>query len=401
MIFVFDTYGENGYMPNLIHRTDIVPRSKEWWDLAITPPYSYEFRFLRYLFTEGIPYRIELVSTMKQTGEKCVYPINLNYFDPSIDYLSLMSATALNMAKQGQLTILFYYSEGDNVDWHITAKLKEMCCKHEIQSKYVKFVIANKAAGKRFLFFPDDELYYRYLNKDSDYVKDINLDTRSKKFTCLNRIDKPFRRLFAATLVEKNLHSQAYFSYNDKKYSLEYPTSETEVDQWVTHWDQSVLKRFNPPYKCDMLLDYQHNMHQLIDKKFFNDAYWNVVVETHIGKNTVFLTEKTFKPILNLQPFLIIGAPGTIALLHELGYKTFGNWIDESYDTIHDSELRLWHCIKIVEYLATLSDQCHQNLMAQMQSVLKHNQNHFLASKKQKLLDLIDYIELDNVTNLV
>lgn len=392
MIFVFDTYGENGYVPNLVRRTDIVPRSKEWWDLAINPPYSFEFRFLRYLYTEGIRYRIEKVSTMIETGEHCVYPINLNYFDPTIDYLALMSDQALHLAQMNQLTILFYYSEGDDVNWHISSRLTEMCSKHQVPKKQVKFIIANQAAGEDYVYFPDDELYYRYLNKDADYVKNINLNKRSKKFTCLNRIDKPFRRLFAANIVAKKIHNDAYFSYNDKKYNIEYPTADTDVGQWTNYWDQSVLKGFNPPYRCDDLEDYQHNTHQIINKNFYQDAYWNVILETHINQNTLFLTEKTFKPILNLQPFLIIGSPGSLDLLKELGYKTFGNWIDESYDKISDAELRLSKCFEIVCWLNKTSHHQHQKMMEEMSETLIHNQKQFLSSKKDKLIALLDKI---------
>jgi len=299
MIFVFDTYGENGYVPNLVTRTDIVPRSDEWWNLAITPPYSYEFRLLRYLYTEGIRYRVELVSTMTSTGETCVYPINLNYFDPAIDYLALMSEQARDLARKGQLTIVFYYSEGDDVDWHISPRLEHMCSVHHIPRTQIRFIIANRAAGQDYLYVADDELYYRYINKDADFVKNINLGQRTKKFTCLNRIDKPFRRLFAATLVAEQLHTDAYFSYNDKRYALEYPVGDTDVSQWSQHWDQTVLEVFNPPYRCDDLEDYQHNTHQIINHNFFQDAYWNVIVETHIGQRTLFLTEKTFKAACN------------------------------------------------------------------------------------------------------
>lgn len=393
MIFVYDLYGENGYVPNLVKHTNIVPRSKEWWDLAVNPPYSYEFRFLRYLYTDGIKYRIEKVSTMVETGELCVYPINLNYFDPTIDLIGLMSDEAKQLARSEQLTILFYYSEGDNVSWHITTRLNEMCQQHSIPRSQLKFVIANRAVDDSYLYFPDDELYYRYLNKDADFVRVLNLDTRAKKFTCLNRIDKPFRRLFAASLVAKDLHGEAYFSYTDKKYALAYPFANTEVDQWTTHWDQSVLDTFAPPYRCDELEDYQHNTHQLINKNFFTDAYWNIVVETHISEHTLFLTEKTFKPILNLQPFIIVGAPGSLALLHELGYKTFGHWIDESYDSVKDPELRLCKCLQIVEQLAKMQHSEHQKIMLEMQHILLHNQQHFLSSKRDKLVALLQQIE--------
>ena len=247
MIFVFDTYERGGvYLPNLVTDNTIEFRSEQWWDLAISPPYSYEFRFLRYLWKHNIKYRVEHV---RDVTEQCVYPVNLNYFDPSIDYIALVSDRAKELARQGLCTIWFYYSEGDNIDWHIDRCIREQLTKHNIPYQQFKFTIANALVeGEFYSYFPDDELYYKYLHADGGYVMQVNTDIRSKKFTCLNRVDKPFRRLFAATLVEHGLVDDAYFSYTDRKYQVEYETRDSDTGNWDT-WDHTVLERFTPPYR--------------------------------------------------------------------------------------------------------------------------------------------------------
>jgi hypothetical protein len=388
MIFVFDTYERGGvYLPNLVTDTSIGFRSEQWWNLAITPPYSYEFRFLRYLWQHRIKYRVENV---RDINEPCVYPVNLNYFDPKIDYISLVSESAKALARQGLCTIWFYYSEGDNIHWHIDRCLREQLDQHSIPYDQFKFTIANPSAeGEFYSYFPDDELYYKYLHASGGYITKQNLDQRTRKFTCLNRVDKPFRRLFAATLVERGVTDQAYFSYTDRKYQVEYETRDSDVSQWDT-WDHTVLERFAPPYRCDELADYEHNSHKLIDERFFQDAYFNVIVETHI--NNLFLTEKTFKPILNLQPFVIVGAPRSLRLLRELGYKTFGDYVDESYDLEDNAEQRLKLCLKAVEQIAHMSHAEHQEMQQDMAEILLYNQQHFLSDKSAKLLNLLDKI---------
>jgi len=388
MIFVFDTYERGGvYLPNLVTDTSIGFRSEQWWNLAITPPYSYEFRFLRYLWQHRIKYRVENV---RDINEPCVYPVNLNYFDSKIDYISLVSEPAKALARQGLCTIWFYYSEGDNIHWHIDRCLREQLDQHSIPYDQFKFTIANPSAeGEFYSYFPDDELYYKYLHASGGYITKQNLDQRTRKFTCLNRVDKPFRRLFAATLVERGVTDQAYFSYTDRKYQVEYETRDSDVSQWDT-WDHTVLERFAPPYRCDELADYEHNSHKLIDERFFQDAYFNVIVETHI--NNLFLTEKTFKPILNLQPFVIVGAPRSLRLLRELGYKTFGDYVDESYDLEDNAEQRLKLCLKAVEQIAHMSHAEHQEMQQDMAEILLYNQQHFLSDKSAKLLNLLDKI---------
>jgi len=48
-----------------------------------------------------------------------------------------------------------------------------------------------------------------------------------------------------------------------------------------------------------------------------------------------FVTEKTFKPIQYQHPFMIYGQSNTLEFLHNLGFETFENLFDESYDTIN------------------------------------------------------------------
>ena len=115
-----------------------------------------------------------------------------------------------------------------------------------------------------------------------------------------------------------------------------------------------------------------------------------MIVETHI--NNLFLTEKTFKPILNLQPFVIVGASGSLQLLHELGYKTFGDYIDESYDNIEDPEQRLKQCLHTVEQISRMSHSEHMVDQHDMRKILLHNQQHFLSDKSAKLLNLLNKI---------
>ena len=47
-----------------------------------------------------------------------------------------------------------------------------------------------------------------------------------------------------------------------------------------------------------------------------------------------FVTEKTFKPIQYQHPFMVYGHSGTLKFLHNLGFETFENLFDESYDSV-------------------------------------------------------------------
>lgn len=80
------------------------------------------------------------------------------------------------------------------------------------------------------------------------------------------------------------------------------------------------------------------------------DCKINIVSESHARDLLIyldpphpvrFLTEKIFKPMAYGMPFMVIGGKGTLARLHDLGFKTFPEWFDESYDMEENFNLRI------------------------------------------------------------
>ena len=83
------------------------------------------------------------------------------------------------------------------------------------------------------------------------------------------------------------------------------------------------------------------------------ETYINIITETHYLANT--LTEKTYKPILAGQLFLIVGAVGSIQHLRDIGIDTFDDIIDHSYDQVEDLRERIELIIKQITYLNNLN----------------------------------------------
>jgi len=87
------------------------------------------------------------------------------------------------------------------------------------------------------------------------------------------------------------------------------------------------------------------------DQRYFNpmwydDTCFGVVVESYNGQRLtpevpVFVTEKTFKPISGLQPFMVIGGAGILEYLRSQGFETYDNIFDETYDTETDFDKKL------------------------------------------------------------
>ena len=77
---------------------------------------------------------------------------------------------------------------------------------------------------------------------------------------------------------------------------------------------------------------------------WYDSTHYSLVVESIVyddGFITEFITEKTFKPIMYGQPFMVYGNPGSLQLLESWGFKTFEDLFDQTYDLERDTAKRL------------------------------------------------------------
>lgn len=107
------------------------------------------------------------------------------------------------------------------------------------------------------------------------------------------------------------------------------------------------------------------------------DSYFEVVTETYMhGPEALYITEKTLRPLLRLQPFIYFGPPYMLREMRRLGFKTFAQLIDESYDEIEDSAARFAAaCAELCRLCNLPLEELHRRY-ALLWPVLEHNFNH-------------------------
>jgi hypothetical protein len=106
--------------------------------------------------------------------------------------------------------------------------------------------------------------------------------------------------------------------------------------------------------------------------KWYDDTYFSLVSETVVDDNSgLHITEKTFKPIAFQHPYLLWAQPGVLKHLKSLGFETYENLFDESYDSIIDINQRL---DIVVDNIKNFNKVSYDQLTLEK---IKHNHNLF------------------------
>jgi hypothetical protein len=116
-----------------------------------------------------------------------------------------------------------------------------------------------------------------------------------------------------------------------------------------------------------------------------NNSLIHVVTETVYHGRKNHLTEKSFKPIVMQQPFIIQSCKGSLEYLRRYGFKTFAEFWDESYDEADDG-IRTYEIGKLLQNINNMTQKEKTSLQTALNSIVEHNYNWFYSEEFEKLL---------------
>jgi len=199
----------------------------------------------------------------------------------------------------------------------------------------------------------------------------------------------------ASYLYREQLLGNSYWSYGNVDIGDQFNDNPIQLSALSDH--EEYMKEFlaNGPYRCDDMDGEQHNSHWLFVPEHFADSYCHLVLETFFdadGSNQCFISEKVFKPVRHGQPFVVFGAPYTLKTLRQLGYRTYDDHIDNSYDDIEDNTKRFK---RVVETVKQIKQRDLHQWYCSMMNDITYNRNRFISSqdKLTKLESLIKKIQ--------
>lgn len=121
----------------------------------------------------------------------------------------------------------------------------------------------------------------------------------------------------------------------------------------------------------EMCSDYDN-----VNRPYYQNSLISLVTETNFENNEVTLTEKSFKPFKEKHPFITVGAAGTLKAMRDLGFETFSEFWDESYDECKEQYARTKMISEVLREIGSWDNEKILDFKRRVKPKLEHNFNH-------------------------
>ena len=254
-----------------------------------------------------------------------------------------------------------------------------------------------------------------FVNKqDLDDMRDT---IREKYFLSYNRVIREYRLALVAMIYKMGLQDKGIISLGAKEVDTAFGgvwpdyISDFIEDKKQNEIISDAVKKIKLLYPIDADGDIDANW--IYDEKGsviggmvgqwsnfshqYKRIYFNIVTESCYYEDCIYMSEKIFKPISNLVPFIIVSTPFFLKKLREIGYKTFHPWINESYDEEMDNDKRFFMILDEIKRLCSMTKEEIHKWYYEMEDILIYNQDHFANYKKQDHVNI--WNEISEIIN--
>lgn len=209
-------------------------------------------------------------------------------------------------------------------------------------------------------------------------------DQRPFLFDCLFGARREHRDFVMLSLQESGLLAQSIVNYRDIFWgnTVDRVTDRVQAEFLLTQMQYPyVSPNLDPAWEVSTKLDNTISHH--VPWEIWRRCYYHILVETlGTGADTFFMSEKAGRAFYAKRMFVHFGTVDYLAGLKKLGFETFGNIIDESYDTVQD-DIQRWH--RAFDQVEFLSQQDHVAIAHRSKPIVDHNHNRLLELKQQIL----------------
>ena len=233
-----------------------------------------------------------------------------------------------------------------------------------------------------------NELGYKFEKRK---FEDVN---RKFNFLCFNRVPKAHRVSLLAKLIKENVIDGVDWSmlfspneflqfYGERKFEgknifdLQHFSKyfeRRELFQYERELQYLFVTKKKTIYEPDSkhIFEYFGDTKTTHYKQSYDNSYCSIVTETSFENNEEHLTEKSFKPFINLHLGIFLAPYKHLERLRGYGFKTFGDLWDESYDDIISPKERMNSVVKLIKQLNERGTL--HKLYSESKDILEYNQ---------------------------
>ena len=302
--------------------------------------------------------------------------------------------------QQGRAMIMFDQClEGYQTTW-LWQFFHDECQRYNVPPESIIYVTGNVIAEEQYTKWADQQkvlkrinvipytvfendvlMMANHLDLIVDYKKNYQYKQNNlkdiKTFNCLQKRLRPHRIWFYKYLADANLLNVGEISMNPFNVGQSFFEGKMITEDEVNLYNRDLPKLINGKNNNE----HSDNFYiRRITDDVFLKSWVSVISEAAAGESeeTIFISEKMFKPIVCYHPFIVVSNQGYLEKLREMGYKTFDGYIDESYDKIKNVFDRYDAIITSIKKLDSIEDKL--SWFKSLEPILIHNYETFIKN---------------------
>lgn len=207
---------------------------------------------------------------------------------------------------------------------------------------------------------------------------------RTELLMNLDKLDLVDRSYYSMGLVDPEKPDHQFHQTIDKGVMQFYGIEDYNVSRLLTKLPLTIDNQTEIVQMCED--------RDMLARKWYKNSLVSLVTETNYHANEVTLTEKAFKPAKEKHPFILVGAPGALQSMRDIGYKTFGEFWSENYDNIKEPRTRMKEIVRICEEISKWNDEQILDFRRRVKPILDHNFSLFNQSPNDLIATRINEI---------
>jgi hypothetical protein len=286
-------------------------------------------------------------------------------------YNIVVNITWFDFTKETVLGWVEEFSDINNTKLWLCGSIDGACW---IKSQEFYELVKNKGYAVSIVGFSDEHWYSWFPSWLFKHNKNVEITLKENPkylYLSYNRKPREHRINLVKSLIDLNLADRGYITFEKNVFpEIDFRIGTTEADYYK---NISSMQPNNYIAGEDIRYSRPEDLTSLGNLEIWNDSYLIVCSESEIHY-PYHVSEKTWKPIMGLRPFVLNSNPSVKYVLKRLGFYTPAELFEDSNLDKCNSE----GIVHLIQKLYKLSSNELYDLWNKQLPMLEHNRNRFI-----------------------